>query len=74
MSSNDTSEATSLGEALPKEQARCRELLVAYREIGPSGAFGATMIEAALRRADEATISGDGVAMIQAYKELKGCE
>jgi hypothetical protein len=64
----------SLGEQLPVEQARVRELLGVYKSLGPTGAFGAMMIEQCLRRADEAVISGDVVAMIQAYEELKGCE
>lgn len=63
--------AESLGEALPKEQARVREILGFYKEIGPAGAFGAAMIEQDLRRADEAVISGDLVAMIQAYNTLR---
>lgn len=41
----------TIGEALPKEQARCRELLSQYRAIGPAGHFGAIMIEQALKRA-----------------------
>lgn len=61
----------SLGEALPKEMARCRELLGQYREIGPAGAFGAAMIEADLKRADQAVMNGDLVAMIQVYEALK---
>lgn len=64
----------SLGQALPLEQARCRELLTMYKSIGPAGFFGATMIEAGLRRADEAVMSGDVVAMLQAYEDLKGYE
>ena len=61
----------SLGEALPKEQARVRKILGYYKEIGPAGFFGATMIEQSLRRADEAVMSGDLVAMMQAYNDLK---
>ena len=61
----------SLGEALPKEQARVREILGHYREIGPAGIFGATMIEHTLRQADQVIISGDLVAMIAAYKSLQ---
>ena len=61
----------TLGDELPREQARCRELLVAYKEIGPVGAFGAAMIEQSLREADAATISGDLVAMLRAYEKLK---
>ena len=37
----------SLGEKYPKEQARLRELLGRYKEIGPSGSFGAMMSDAA---------------------------
>lgn len=66
-------EAISVGEAFPNEQARVRQLLHAYHEIGPPGAFGAMMLEAALRRADEAAISGDIVAILRSYKELTGC-
>lgn len=62
----------SLAEELPKEQARCRDLLARYREIGPAGAFGAAMIESALRDADAAVMAGDLVPMIRAYERLKG--
>ena len=61
----------TLGEALPREQARVRELLVAYREIGSAGAFGAAMIESSLQAADKAAISGDLVAMLVAFEDLK---
>jgi hypothetical protein len=64
----------TLGDALPEEQARCRELLEQYRGIGPAGAFGAAMIEAALRKADVAVMSGDLLAMIVAYQRLKELE
>ncbi|KKL49578.1 hypothetical protein LCGC14_2314060 [marine sediment metagenome] len=64
----------TLGDELPKQQARCRELLVIYKEIGPSGAFGAAMIEQSLREADQAVISGDVVAMLRAYARLKNHE
>lgn len=62
----------TLGEALPKELARVREILGHYKEIGPAGAFGAAMIEQSLRRADAAIMSGDLPAMIDAYNDLKG--
>lgn len=66
---------SSLGTEYPKEQARCRELLSEYRQM-PNGAgfFGATMIEAVLKRADEAAVSGDVLAMLRSYEEMKGCE
>ena len=64
----------SLGEALPKEQARVREVLGYYREVGPAGAFGALMIEASLAKADQAVMSGDVVAMLRAYEDLKSIQ
>ena len=63
----------SVGEAFPEEQARVRELLALYKTI-PTGFFGAAMIEQVLKRADQAAISGDIVAIIRSYEELKGCE
>ena len=64
----------TLGEALPKEQARVREVLGHYKDIGPAGMFGAAMIEQSLRQADQAVMSGDLPAMIAAYNELKDIE
>ena len=64
-------ESKSLGEQMPKEQARVREVLGVFKEIGPAGAFGAYRIEQTLRAADEAVMSGDVVAMIRAYQDLK---
>jgi len=61
----------TLGDALPKEMARVREVLGHYREIGPAGVFGATFIELDLREADRAVMSGDLVAMLIAYKKLQ---
>ncbi len=65
---------TSLADAMPAEQERVRDLLVEYEAIGPSGAFGAAMIRAALKEADEAAMSGDVVRMIRAYSSLKDCQ
>lgn len=65
---------SSLGEDFPNEQARVRELLGLYKSLGPNGAFGALMIEQVLQRADQAAISGDVIAMIQSYQEMKECE
>ena len=63
---------TSLAEAMPAEMARVREILGHYKEIGPVGMFGAAFIEADLREADQAVMSGDVVRMLQAYEKLKG--
>jgi len=65
---------TSVGLDFPKQQARVRELMTAYRDIGPAGAFGLLMLEQTLRRADAAMASGDVVAILRAYQELKECE
>ena len=64
----------SLADALPKEQARVREVLGHYNKIGPVGAFGAAMIEQSLANADKAVMSGDLSEMISAYEDLKEIE
>ena len=63
----------SLGEALPKEQARVRRLILQYRDpiLNGAGAFAALMMEESLKKADHAVMSGDVVAMIAAYQDLK---
>lgn len=66
--------STSIGEDFPKEQARCREVLAQYKELGPSGVLGGMMIEATLREADAAMASGDIVRILQAYKAMQGVE
>ncbi len=62
----------TLADGILKEQERCRELLEAYTEIGPAGAFAHSMINDALRRTEKAVMQGDTVAMLALYKELKG--
>jgi hypothetical protein len=64
---------STLGDALPREIERCQELLVAYAEIGPAGAFGAAMIRRDIAAAHKAMMEGDCVAMIRAYEALKVC-
>jgi hypothetical protein len=61
----------SLGEALPKEQARVRELKKIYESLGLAGAFSAYMMELSLAAADKAVISGNVTDMIVAYEDLK---
>lgn len=65
---------SSVGEEFPKEQARVRELLGEYRAMGPAGQFGAMMLEQTLQRADAAMASGDIVAIMRAFQELKDCQ
>jgi hypothetical protein len=61
----------SLGDEYPKEQARVREVLAMFKEIGPAGAIGAAMIEHTLAEADKAAVSGDLVQMIAAFQDMK---
>ena len=63
----------SLAEDFPQEQQRVRDLLPLYDSI-PTGAFGAMMLRQALTRAEQAASSGDVVAMLRSYEELKGCQ
>jgi len=64
----------SLGEALPKEMARVRAVMLEYSgpELGGSGAFAIAMMEQSLKEADRAVMEGDVVGMIRAYEDLKG--
>ena len=64
--------AQTLGDSLPKEMARVRELIVIYRSIGPAGYPAAAMMEASLQAADRASIEGDVAAMLRAHEDLKG--
>lgn len=63
--------SNSLAEELPRQQARCREILEAALSIGPSGAFVACMLRADLERAETAAASGDVVAMMRALQSLQ---
>lgn len=62
----------SVGDDFPKQQARARELLKAYHAIGPAGQFGAIIIEATLKQAEEAMASGDVIKILAAYQDLQG--
>ena len=61
----------NLADAFGAEQARCRDLLAAYRSLpNNAGAFGAMFIDDMLRRADRAAMEGDVVAMLRIYQEM----
>jgi hypothetical protein len=64
----------TLGEEYPREQARCRELLVLYEGLGPGGVFGAAILRATLKEADEAAMSGDLPRMSAAFQDMKARE
>ena len=65
---------TTLGDALPLECARVRALITTYRDplLRGAGEIAAKMMEISLQNADKAMVSGDIVAMVQAYEDLKG--
>ncbi len=67
------SESISLAESLPIEQARVREIIIMYRDpsLRGSGELAARMMELSLRNADAAVMSGDVVAMLAAYEDLR---
>lgn len=70
-----SAEVVSLAEAFPREQQRLRDLVATYRSLpGGVGSFGAAMIEQVLRRADQAAIGGDVLAMLRSFEEMKGCK
>jgi len=66
--------AQSVGEAILDELKRNRELLQAYKDIGPAGAFGCVMISADIDAAEKALAENDVVAILQCYEKLKGNE
>jgi len=61
----------NLIEGLQQEMNRCRDLIKAYEEIGPAGALGKLVIENSIKNGEAAIASGDVVAMVAAYQDLK---
>lgn len=61
---------SSVGDEFPKELERARKLLAIYESI-PEGLFGAAMIRMAIARAEAAQASGDVVAIVAAFQELR---
>lgn len=62
----------TLGDALPKEMARVRDVLVPrYLEIGPAGGFALAMMRHELDRAAKAMAVGDVTEMLRTYESLK---
>lgn len=62
----------TVGSDFPAQLLRARELLDAYHEIGPVGAFGAAVIQQTIASAQAAWESGDVVRILQAYEALRG--
>jgi hypothetical protein len=65
-------ESKTLGDALPKEMARVRDLIPMYESIGPAGGFAVGMMKADLYRAARALAEGDVIEMLRVYESLKG--
>lgn len=75
------SDQDSLGEALPREMARVREMLTDYTKmVGDHPALSRGMaplmfmMNRSLDAAAKAMIDGDTVAMVRVFQELKGYE
>ena len=63
---------TTLGDALPQECARVRKLKELYLSLpNAAGQIAAMLMEITLRKADQAMIEGDTVAMLRIYQDLK---
>lgn len=60
--------------ALLNEIERNAKLAEIYKSIGPSGIFGARMIDLDVKAAREAIADMDVVAMMRCYKALKGSQ
>lgn len=72
MSVRDEHKPETLAEALPREIARCRELVAVYADIGAAGDFARAHILASIDMAVQAMAAGDLPAMVKAYADLKG--
>jgi hypothetical protein len=63
---------TTLGDDLPREIARVRDVLIpAYMECGPGAMFTVALMRYDLDAASKAMIEGDVVAMVRIYQKLK---
>lgn len=65
----------NLIEGLLKEMNRVRELIKIYESL-PDGAgfIAASMMKVSIKKAEEAIATGDIVAELKAYEDLKGFE
>ena len=62
----------TLGDALPREMARIRDVVMpAYLEIGPAGGFALALMRRDLDLAAKAMMEGDVVAMLRALQDLR---
>jgi hypothetical protein len=68
---SDGKKIETLGDALPREMTRVREIIPLYDGV-PMGFLAATMMRQSLDRAQKALAEGDVVEMIRCYEDLKG--
>jgi len=61
----------NLIEGIQEELKRCRELKAVYESIGPAGAFGLSVVNQSIIRAEKAVASGDVTEMLCAYRNLQ---
>lgn len=61
---------SSIADDLPKEQARCREILENAQALGQAGAFLAMQLKQSLSKAEIAAAAGDVNGMVMAYQDL----
>lgn len=70
--------ADSVGEALPREMKRVREVVLpAYYEVlkeNPLTIIAINLMNASLDAAAKALSEGDVIAILRAYEDLKGYE
>lgn len=62
---------STLAEELPRQQARCRELLEQALSIGPAGAVLVAFLRHDLAEAERAAAAGDVVAMLASCQKLR---
>ena len=62
---------TTLADELPRQQARCRQMLEHVLEIGPAGAILAMFLRQSLAKSEKAAAEGDVIAMLGACQELQ---
>lgn len=68
-------EPRTLGEALPLEMARVRDVVMPrYVEIGPVGQFALVLMRKDLDDAAKAMIEGDVIEMLRVYQSLRDTE
>ena len=62
----------TLGDALPREMARVRDIVMpAYIEIGPPGQFALMFMRQDLDRATKALAEGDVIETLRCYEKMK---